>query len=183
VVNATTVRLTWRDNANNETGYTLQWRKCAPERFGNDTPVFPNATSWDVAGLRPGSCNVFRLKAYHPWGNSDWSNHAQATLPPPKTPVIHSAKAGPGCGVVKVWWYPAEGATGYEVHRSKSANTGYGSPVPFGTTTVDPGTGLSYGVLTGLDSGAYYFKVLAVNDAGKSALSSKYVSAYIPCGG
>ena len=86
---ATSVRLTWTDNAANETGYHLD--RATDEGFTQnvitqDLATSPNAFTDTASGLAPGGTFYYRLRAYNSAGDSDNSNTASVTIPlaPPK---------------------------------------------------------------------------------------------------
>lgn len=76
------VDLTWTDNANNETGYSLDrctGQGCAD--FSALATLGANATSYRDAGLVPGATYNYRVYATHSaFGNSGYSNSAQASV-------------------------------------------------------------------------------------------------------
>jgi len=75
---STSIHLGWTDNANNETGYSL-------ERSPNGTTWAPlinlpaNSNSYDDSGLTPSTQYFYRARAFNQHGPSAWSNTANAT--------------------------------------------------------------------------------------------------------
>jgi ELWxxDGT repeat protein len=77
-ISPTSVRLTWTDNAGNETGYTVE----------RNSPQFPplaiaflpaDSESFVVENLEAGVPSTFRVRAVNGSGPSEWSREASAT--------------------------------------------------------------------------------------------------------
>lgn len=98
------------------------------------------------------------------WG--EWSVYADAVGTVPAAPAGITSVKGVSSTSVRVEWSPATGAETYDLERAESASL-LGSSDASETVTGIQGT--SYTV-TGLESGrAWYFRVRAANDQGKSA--------------
>ena len=73
------IRLTWQDNANNETAFVLEARTPITA-YQELSPLIPaNSTTAVVFNLEPGVTYFFRLKARNGSGDSGYSNEAFAT--------------------------------------------------------------------------------------------------------
>src|SRR5262249_12269162 len=77
----TQVNLHWTDNANNETGFTLQRADGGVGQGGQCTtfvtiqPSLPvNTTGFNDTGLQPNHWYCYRVRAFNGRGNSSWSN-------------------------------------------------------------------------------------------------------------
>ncbi len=69
------VTLTWTDNANNETGFTIDRATNASFTVGlNTSTVAANTTTVTQTGLYRGVTYFFRIRAYNTGGASTWSN-------------------------------------------------------------------------------------------------------------
>ena len=78
------IRLSWTDNATNETGFELQ--RAADSAFTSGVAtasVGANVTTIDVAGLAAGATYFFRIRAINAAQASAFSNVANAAIPRP----------------------------------------------------------------------------------------------------
>ncbi len=80
-VSKSQINLTWKDNANNETGYSLE--RSTSSSFSTKTTVTlpANTTSYSATGLSANTTYYFRVRAYNDAGNSAYSNTARAQTP------------------------------------------------------------------------------------------------------
>jgi hypothetical protein len=74
-VATTTVGLTWRDNATNETGYVIEMRTLGGD-FHEVATAPADSVSAEVTGLTPATGYVFRVRAVNAVGSSPYSNEA-----------------------------------------------------------------------------------------------------------
>jgi titin len=74
------ISLTWADNSNNETGFTIEI-SLDGVNFIQVATVGPNATGYTATGLLPLTTYYFRVRATNALGNSAYSNIASATTP------------------------------------------------------------------------------------------------------
>ncbi len=161
------VRLTWTDNSDNESQFSVQLCEgvgCAvgPGNF-IATPV--NATEVVVNGLNPNTSYTFHVFATNVVGNSPPSNTATATTDLPAVPgPISVIVQGDGVSMQLQWTLVAN-ATGYAIERCEGAGcTSFGEiievPEDGGTNTyIDAG-------LTG--GTTYRYRIAARNAAGNS---------------
>lgn len=77
-VSFSSIKLTWSDNANNETGFKLE-RSLDGQVFTQFATLGTNATSFTDTGLSAGKTYFYRIRAYNGAGDSVYSNTAQAT--------------------------------------------------------------------------------------------------------
>ncbi len=78
-ISSSAIRLTWTDNASNETGFSVE-QKVNGTFIPVGGPAIPaNTTSVDVGGLGPNQTATFRVRALGAAGNSGYSNEATAT--------------------------------------------------------------------------------------------------------
>ena len=80
VVNSRRVRLTWTDLTEGETGYEIQ----REEEDGSLSTVAltgANVESHDDTTVLPDRTYTWRVRAFHPYAASGWSNDASATTP------------------------------------------------------------------------------------------------------
>lgn len=83
------IGLNWIDNADNETGFDIE---CSTDNGGTFAPLVSvgiNVTSFSHENLPASTKLVYRVRAINSFGESDWTNLAEATTspaPPPPTP-------------------------------------------------------------------------------------------------
>jgi hypothetical protein len=77
---SSSIPLTWTDNANNETGFTLQYDTdpAFPSPVEIDIPTGDTQTD-DVMSLAADTLYYFRVRAYNGSGASDWAENVGAT--------------------------------------------------------------------------------------------------------
>ncbi|MYC82097.1 MAG: hypothetical protein F4X19_08405, partial [Acidobacteria bacterium] len=83
------IDLTWKDNSENETGFSLQRRPDGSSDWIEAGTTAANATTFADAGLKPSTTYHYRVQAFNSAGASDYSNETVATtlsqLPPSVT--------------------------------------------------------------------------------------------------
>jgi hypothetical protein len=72
------LKLTWVDNANNESGFKIERSKSATTGFAQIRTVGANITAFTNTGLTQGVRYYYRVRAYNSSGNSPYSNVASA---------------------------------------------------------------------------------------------------------
>lgn len=89
-VSASSISLTWKDNAGNETGYKVERRVTNQAGGFNEIAVLDaNTTQFADTGLSAMTNYTYRVRTYNGMGNSGYSNEAAATTqalglaPPP----------------------------------------------------------------------------------------------------
>jgi hypothetical protein len=80
VISQTRISLTWKDNANNETGYAIDF-KTAGSTFREIGSVRVDSSEATIDGLTPATQYVFRVRARNANGSSEPSNEAVAATP------------------------------------------------------------------------------------------------------
>jgi beta propeller repeat protein len=80
---ATSIALTWSDNADNETGYKIERRKSTVATWTVIKTTLANVTSFTNTGLTTGRSYVYRVRAYRSTAYSGYSNEATATAGTP----------------------------------------------------------------------------------------------------
>ena len=121
------------------------------------------ATSYINTGAKAGVTYYYKVKAVNSAGESAYSNtvsgQSKAVTPKPSAPVVkigHSATSGKPM----LTWNAVSGATSYKVYRATTKNGAY--------SVINTTKALTY-TNTGAALGTtYYYKVEALNAAGKS---------------
>jgi FtsP/CotA-like multicopper oxidase with cupredoxin domain len=175
------VRLTWRDNAINESGFVIQrstdginfsFLANAPARNSTGSVTFTDTT---VKLQTVGMTYTYRVSAANPVGQSAWSNNAAVAVPlsaPPTAPSALSAALIAGPQIRLAWTDNATNDTDFIVQRSING----GAWTQIGTAPALTGTGtvtfLDTGVTTSPAIANYTYRVAARNSAGNSAFSN-----------
>ena len=130
---ANTIALTWTkpaDNGDPITRYEIQWSEDGSSGWTQLATPGPSDTSYDDAGLDPGTRRYYRLRARNGIGNGSWSRTVNALTPPamPSAPTLYAASDGENA-INLSWDPPADdgGAdiTGYELHASINSGVNY----------------------------------------------------------
>ena len=79
VLSSSSIRLQWKDNANNEEGFRIERSASASSGFAQIATVGANVTAYDNTGLAAGTW-YYRARAYNAGNVSQYSNVASATV-------------------------------------------------------------------------------------------------------
>jgi transcriptional regulator CtsR len=166
---STSIRITWADNSNNETGFKIE-RKTSNGSYSQITTVSANTTSYTDTGLSSDTRYYYRVRAYNSAGNSAYSGEDYATTnesgSTPRAPSNLSVSAQSSTSIRITWTDNSNNETGFKIER-KTTNGSYSQ-----ITTVNANT-TSY-TNTGLSSDTrYYYRVRAYNSAGNSTYSGE----------
>ncbi|MCC9070277.1 T9SS type A sorting domain-containing protein [Flavobacterium sp. F-65] len=136
-VTALEVALTWVDNSDNETGFTLE-RALGTGEYSVIKTFASNVTSYTDTGLTKGSAYSYRMRANINTTNSDYSNVATVTIedvnpnPTLAKPIINDGDTGIYATGFYVTWGLINGATSYDI-QVYNETTGWEDQ---GTSTV-----------------------------------------------
>jgi titin len=171
VISAFQIRLSWKANFYDESGFEIErapdaggspgtWSQIATVggyvRTFNDRSVSANRKYW------------YRVRAYLRRGDSDYSNLASATSLP-LSPSSLTATAVSTNQINLSWTPDISGESGFEIERAPDAG---GSPGTW-SQIATVGAGLNTFSDTGLEPGTtYWYRVRARNSAGHSAFSN-----------
>ncbi len=98
------INLSWTDNAGDESGFLIE-RSLDGFLFSQIGSVGANVTNYSSTGLNPGTLYYFRVRAFNSYGNSAYSNTANATtLAPPAVTYVHVGAANGFSTPVKNNW-------------------------------------------------------------------------------
>jgi titin len=167
---ASSVSLTWTDNAISPTGYVVQscsGFNCSSFSALPSSPYVPSTTGVTVGGLTAGTYYTFRVQAADAGGGSAWltSGNTVAFGGASSLSNVLSTQA-------QVNWSAVSGASSYAIYNVTS-----GSPV-FVSSVNAPAT--SY-VVTGLSAAtAYSFRARTVDSNGNSDQNTVSASATTP---
>ena len=152
--NGPQVRVTWTDNATNETAFTLQRSSDGGTMFTTLTLLAADTTTYiDPAPAAPGGY-VYRVNAFNPNGTSAWNTSATVTVPTiPAAPAGISGTVNAGPSITLTWTDNATTESGFTLERAVVGGgfATISSTLPANTTgyvdtTVALGTNYSYRV-------------------------------------
>jgi thermitase len=171
-VSSSQINLSWTDNANNETGLSVE--RCAGATCTNFVAIASlgaNATAYQNTGLSSATAYRYRVRAFNGVGNSGYSNIAsattQATTTAPAAPTLLGATSVSSSQINLAWTDNANNETGFLVQRCAGATcTNFVQIASLGANTTSyQNTGLSA-------STTYRYQVRATNGAGPSGYSN-----------
>jgi FtsP/CotA-like multicopper oxidase with cupredoxin domain len=176
--NSTGINLSWRDNANNETGFVIERSSDGGTTF---TSIATPKSRWGTGGtvtytdtdIVSGTTYTYRVKAMNGTTSSGYSNTATLTVPGPSAPGAPTNVSGyaytprrSSTDTLTIYWSKPTGTvTGYVVQIAADSAFTQNVQTFNPTTTSQNITGLTRGK-------TYYFHVQAVNQIGSSPWSS-----------
>ena len=167
---STQIRLSWTDNANNESGFKIERRLSTQTDadFSQIDTTGVNVESYTDSGLSPSTAYIYRVRAYNPAGNSAYSNADSATTTP-LPPSTLSATTVSSTLIRLSWKDNSAGESGFRIERKLSSAVG-DSYSQIGTS---PANATTYTDSSGLEEvTSYTYRVLAYNAGGNSASSN-----------
>jgi hypothetical protein len=159
------IRLTWKDNSNNESGFTLQ-RSTDGVNFNVGISLPANTVSYNDT-VTAGAANVtytYRVVAVNFVGPSLPSNTASVIVPAmPLAPSNLRAVNGPNNNnsrsVILTWTDNSNNETGFTIQRATNSSFTGNS-----VTNTSVGANVTTFTVTGLSRNTgYYFRILANN--------------------
>ena len=161
-------RLSWRDNADNETGYEVE-RSNDGITYEAPVPLAANATSFTEAGLNPSTQYWYRVTAFNNAGDSGSLGLTVMTSaplpPPPGAPTGLTATAVSKGQITIRWTDTASNEEGFKIERSSNGTTFTQIATIAADLTTFTNSGLAANKL-------YYYRVRAYNAGGNSAYSN-----------
>ncbi|MEO1054970.1 MAG: RHS repeat-associated core domain-containing protein, partial [Bacteroidota bacterium] len=148
------VQLQWADNANNETGYSIE-RRTIGGLYNQVTTVASNTTSWTDASALPGAVYQYRVRAYDALDYSLYSNETTISLAstgPVSSKLLinfNYAQAGPS-----PWNNTQRNPAINQVFAGLQDTTGTATGIDM-TFLTGWGGAFNDGAVTGNDSGVY----------------------------
>src|ERR1019366_583412 len=172
-VSTSQINLVWVDNANNETGYSIERKTNLGGTYSQIATVGAGVTNYNDSSVSA-STNYYyyRVRASNAVGNSPYSNEARTTTVPsiaaPVPPSTLAAIAG-SSQVTLVWGSYSAGTVTYNVKRSLTSGGSY--------TTIQIGTANNNYLDTLVTNGTTYYYVVSTVSAGVEGAISAQVSA------
>ncbi|MDI6791353.1 MAG: Ig-like domain-containing protein [bacterium] len=166
IIASNRVDLSWQDNSNNETGFSIE-RKTSGGNYTAIATVSTEVISYSDTGLFPITTYTYRVQAFNLIGSSGYSNEIPATTAnaAPYTPTNLSAQVISSSQVNLSWQDNSNNEDGFKIERKTAA----GSYVVIGTTGVN---GITYNDSGVIPNTTYSYRVFAYNQVGNSDYSN-----------
>lgn len=189
-LSASSIRLAWMDNSNNELGFELQRMSelrplalTGAIEWQRVVLTAANTTSFDDMGLELGVQYAYRVRALNSLGPSGWSNtiYASTSAEPtlPAAPTALEASSLSPTSIHLVWTDNANNETEFVIERGlRLAPPAFGLPLPveWKQAAIIPGHYLgrtvSYDDVGLTPRTAYLYRVSARNGVGSSPWSN-----------
>jgi len=166
---STNIKLTWKDNSSNESGFKIE-RKISGGSYSQLKTVSANTTSYTDTGLSGGAKYYYKVRAYNDAGDSDYSNEVNVTTNATTTndttltaPTKLLASVQSSTSIKLTWTDNSSNETGFKIERKLSGGSYSQLNKVSANTTSYTDKGLSSGT-------KYYYRVYAYN----SSVNSKY---------
>ena len=161
------VNLTWTDNSTTENGFKLERKLSADSAFAQIAVIAANATAFSDSGLTHSTSYDYRLRAYHDFGHSIYSDTATIVTadppPPPAAPVALAATANGMFQIDLTWADSSSTESGFKLERKTAADTAFSEIATIAANaTAHSDSGLAY-------STTYQYRLRAFHDFGESA--------------
>lgn len=166
------VTLSWTDNANNETGFYIEFKASGGGNFTRIGTVDQNMTTFISTGLTANTSYHFRVQAYNDIGNSSYSNEivVSTALGVPLAPSNLKITTVTKNSIALIWTNNANNQAGFKIERKK----GSGSFTQIGMV----GSNITKYTDMGLDENIiYHYRVRAYNDTDDSPYSNEASAA------
>lgn len=167
---ASTIRLTWDDNSNNESGFHIEI-SLSPSTGFIQTAINPaGTTELLIDNLAENTTYYFRVRAFNSEGTSEYSRLASATTylgqSLPASPSNLWASADGSSSIQLSWRDNSQDEQGFKIEQSLSPSGGF-------TTVTTVGANVTTTIVSGLSAGTtYHFRVHAYNSTGNSGYSN-----------
>ncbi len=156
VINYGRIDLSWQDNANNETSYTLQRTTDTTASWSNAAILPANTTSDFDSGLVDGTKYFYRVFGSNSSGNSGFSNVVSG-ITPMRPPTNLNVSQIPGGEIKLTWQDNSNSEVGYYIERKLGSS---------GTYAVIDSVGANVSTYTdtkGVPGNDYFYRVRGYN--------------------
>ena len=160
------INLNWSETSTNEDGFRIE-RSTDNINFAEIAIVGPNVNTYPNTGLQSSTLYYFRVRAFNSFGNSTYSNTANATTlgTPPADPSSLTAQAASPTQINLVWSDQSGNESGFRIERSTDGANFTEIAVTAANATSYQSTGLTASTL-------YYYRVRAYNATGTSGYTN-----------
>lgn len=166
VISSTSIRLTWEDNSDDETGFRIE-RRTSGGDYTQIGTVGKNVTTITNSGLKNDTKYYYRVRAYNTIGNSAYTDEVSAeTGVIPKVPSALKAEAVSSSKIELTWKDNSNNETGFKIERRTSGGSFKQIDRVGKNVTTYTDTGLS-------SDTRYYYRVRAYTDSNNSAYTSE----------
>jgi hypothetical protein len=167
-VSASQVNLSWTDNANNETGFSVERATSAAGPFAQVGTAAANGTTFSDTTVSAATTYYYRVRAFNDAGNSAYSNTATVTTPvaPPAAPSGLNVTAQPKKKMKLGWRDNSANETAFLIERATNAAGPWAQIASVGANTTSHTDVVATGGIT------YFYRVRATNAGGNSAYSN-----------
>jgi fibronectin type 3 domain-containing protein len=172
---ASSVSLTWTNNATNQTGFHLDRAtdsKFTQNLITENLPSSPYTYTDTASGLSPGNTYYYRLRAYNAAGDSGNSNSASVAIPLPPPVATNQQITNVTTKEIDMSWQDNAGhqAQGYQILRAVNHGTFTQVASLPPTSRTPPSTYLWSD--TGLIPGDFYdYEIIAYNVSGNNGFA------------
>ncbi len=159
------IRLSWRDNADDESGFEV-WRRTGSSGYSRVRSVSANTTAWLDDGGSTGRTYTYRVRAINAAGASAYTDEASATMPGVPAPSNLLASGLSSSEIQLTWEDNSEDETELQVQgKTGEASFALIATVPADTEMLVVGSLAS--------ETTYTFRVRAVTPIGNSGYSNQ----------
>ncbi len=163
---STSVKLTWKDNSNNESGFKVERMDNTSGKWTEIASLSQNVTSYTIGNLSISTSYTYRIKAFNSTNNSySYSTVITVSLKKPEVPS-NIAVTALSSSEIRIDWSDNSGTEmGFAVERKKNGSE-------FVEIVKLPSNTISY-IDKGLNPNQqYFYRIRSYNENGYSSYSS-----------
>ena len=163
-VSDTQINITWTDNSTNETGFKIERKTGTGGIYQQIATTAANVTSFSDTTGREGTTYYYRIRAYHAYANSAYSNQTFTTTPP-AAPSALSTSTVSATQIKLSWTDNSAVETGFKIERSSDA-------INYTQFAMTAANTTSYTNNSLRASTVYYYRIRAFSASGNSPYST-----------